>query len=374
MEKYQTEIIEITQLLLYKEFSSLLEKLNLEDDKTFSEPLLFAYFNSKKHNSFPKEALEELMQGYFTQKEPLKVEHSYNKNNVAYLPNIGYFKKEQSVPFEPVLEIEGLEVIKELHPLMHRYLFEFYKGHITNPNPDYESVWKNHIATLEKALKLLKEYTPNYFKEFQSANKKIFIHNNPKILNFTSIETLGMLYFYTTPNSSTLMYFIEELIHQGAHNILYHITFDKKDFFKIDAPNTIMRDLTKQEWDYRDVYGAFHGVYTVYKRLECYDILLQKNVLKEQDKHELLGRLTDQFPRFRTGLELLNLDEVYTEKGKALYLELDKKCENILNKYSRLKNEFDLSNRDLDFRYEDFCKLNSYKDFLEKDKKRFYNF
>lgn len=55
MEKYQTEIIEITQLLLYKEFSSLLEKLNLEDDKTFSEPLLFAYFNSKKYNSSPKE-------------------------------------------------------------------------------------------------------------------------------------------------------------------------------------------------------------------------------------------------------------------------------------------------------------------------------
>ena len=61
-------------------------------------------------------------------------------------------------------------------------------------------------------------------------------------------------------------------------------------------------------------------------------------------------------------------------KGKTLYLELDKKCESILNKYSRLKNEFDLSNRDLDFRYEDFCKLNSYEDFLEKDKHGFYNF
>lgn len=368
------KITENIQVLLYKENPVLLEKLNFEDNNTFLEPLLFTYFNTKKHKSLPKELLEELVQGYFTEKETLKIEHSYNKNDVAYIPNIGYFKKGQPEPFEPVLEIEGLEVVKELHPLLHRYLFEFYKGHITNPNPDYESVWHNHIATLEKALTLLKKHTPNYFKEFQSANKKIFIHNNPKILNFTSIETLGMLYFYTTPHSSTLMYFIEELIHQGAHNILYHITFDKKDFFKIDAPNTIMRDLTKQEWDYRDVYGAFHGVYTVYRRLECYDILLKKNVLKEKDKHELLGRLADQFPRFHTGLELLNLDEVYTEKGKALYLELDKKCESILHKYSKLRNEFDLSNRDLDFRYEDFCKLNPYEDFLEKDKQGFYNF
>ena len=367
-----TNTIENIQILLYKENPTLLEKLNLEDGKTFSDPLLFAYFNSKRYGTFPKEALEEIMQGYFTEKEPLKIEHSYNKNAISYIPNIGYYNQNQELT-ESILEIEGLEVMKELHPLMHRYLFEYYKGHITNPNPEYISVWGNHIATLENALKLLKEHTPNYFTEFKSANKKIFIHNNPKILNFTSIETLGMLYFYATPYV-TLMYFVEELIHQGAHNILYHITFDKKDFFKIDAPNTIMRDLTQQEWDYRDVYGAFHGVYTVYKRLECYDILIQKNVLEGKDKHELLGRLADQFPRFHTGLELLNIDEVYTEKGKALYLALDKKCESILNKYSRLKDEFDASNRDLDFRYEDFCLLNSYEDFLIKDKQGFYNF
>ena len=167
-------MIEIIKTLLYKENPSLLEKLNFEDDKTFSEPLLLAYFNSKKYNPFPKEVLGELMQGYFITKEPLKIEHSYNKNGTAYIPNIGYFKNGQFVPFEPVIKIEGLEVLKELHPLLNRYLFESYKGHITNPNPDYESVWQNHIVTLEKALKLLKEHTPDYFKEFQSANKKIF--------------------------------------------------------------------------------------------------------------------------------------------------------------------------------------------------------
>ncbi|MDO5607016.1 MAG: hypothetical protein Q4G08_01045 [Capnocytophaga sp.] len=176
---------------------------------------------------------------------------------------------------EGILSIDGLEIIKELHPLLHPYLFEYYKGHIMNRYPAYTSVWSGYSDLLQNAIELLKVNTPAYFEEFQSANKSIFIHNNPKILNFTSVETFGMLYFYTTPNS-TLMYFVEELIHQGAHNILYAITFNKHEFFKIDAPNTIMRDLTGQEWDYRDVYGAFHGVYTVYKRLECHDILLQK--------------------------------------------------------------------------------------------------
>tara|TARA_B110001452_G_scaffold232490_1_gene209813 strand:- start:18 stop:281 length:264 start_codon:yes stop_codon:yes gene_type:complete len=81
-----------------------------------------------------------------------------------------------------------------------------------------------------------------------------------------------------------------------------------------------------------------------------------------REKHELLGRLADQFTRFRTGLELLNFKEVYTEKGIAFYNELDTKCLSILKKYLKLKDEFDLSNRDVDFRYEDFCKLNPIKD------------
>jgi hypothetical protein len=362
-----TKLIETIQLLIYKEDPTLLEKVDFEDDNTFLEPLLFAYFNRKKDNIFSIQMLTEIMQGYFIEKEPIVLKESYNKEGIAYIPKMGYFDKNGN-KVEDILYIEDIEILKEIHPLLHPRLFEYYKGHITNRTPVYKTVWKEHINTFQNAIQLIKKHLPNFYKDFKAANFRIFIHNNPKILNFTSIETLGMLYFYATPQA-TMMYFIEELIHQGAHNILYHITYPKTDFFKIDASNTIMRELTHQEWDYRDVYGAFHGVYTVFKRLECYDILIQNNVMQEKDKHELLGRLADQFPRFRTGLELLPLDKVYTEKGKELYLDLDKKCEQILNKYSILVSEFDLSFRDLDFNYEDFEKYNSYEKFLENELK-----
>ena len=39
-----------------------------------------------------------------------------------------------------------------------------------------------------------------------------------------------------------------------------------------------------------------------------------------------------------------------------------------------LINEFDLSHRDLDFRYDEFCLTNSFETFLEKDKQGYYNF
>ena len=59
------EILEVTKILIYKENPLLFEKLDFNNNDVFLEPLLFAYFNSKSYNLLPKEALEEILQGYF---------------------------------------------------------------------------------------------------------------------------------------------------------------------------------------------------------------------------------------------------------------------------------------------------------------------
>ncbi len=367
-----TQIINTIKLLIYKEYSSLLEKIDFDDDEIFLEPLLFSYFNNIKDNNFTKEMLTEIMQGYFVEKEPLYLKESCNKEGVAYVPNLGYFDKTGS-KVDDLLEIDKFEILKTCHPLLDNYFIEYYKGHIVNPKPIYRSVWKENYKDLEKAIYIVKEYLPEFYQDLVFANKRIYLHDNPKILNFTSIETLGMLYFYVI-GKENLIYFIEELIHQGSHNFLYYIVHNRKDYFKIDVDNIIMRDLTKQQWDYRNVYGAFHGLYTVTKRVKCFDILLSKNIFTGREKHELLGRLADMFPRFQTGLELLNLDVVYTEKGKEFYFTLTRICESILQKYEKIQKEFDLSHRDVDFRYNEFCLTNSFEDFQNKDLDGYYNF
>ena len=93
METKKTEITNTIKLLIYKENPTLVEKVDFEDDNIFLEPLLFAYFNSKKDNLFAPEMLTEIMQGYFVEREPLQLEHSYNKEGIAYVPNLGYFNK-----------------------------------------------------------------------------------------------------------------------------------------------------------------------------------------------------------------------------------------------------------------------------------------
>lgn len=369
----QIELMNTIKLLICKENSSLLEKIDFDDDEIFLETLLFSYFNSKKKNTFLNELLEEILQGFFIDKKEIKINHSFNKNNIAYIPNVGYFKKGLKLLSEPILKIDEFEILKETHPTQNQYFIEYYRGHIVDTNPVYNSVWRENHKELEKAILIIKEHLPNFYQELVFANRKIYLHDNPKILNFTTIETLGMLYFYVIGNDN-LLYFIEELIHQGSHNFMYYIVHNRKDYFKIDVDNLIMRDFTKQEWDYRNIYGAYHGLYTVAKRVECFDILLSNNVFSGREKHELLGRLTDQFSRFRTGLELLNFDEVFTKKGQDFYFEYDTKCLNLLNKYKILPSIFDLSNRDLDFRYEDFCKLNPISEFYKKEKQGVFKF
>lgn len=101
---------------------------------------------------------------------------------------------------------------------------------------------------------------------------------------------------------------------------------------------------------------------------------MSKNVFSGKQKHELLGRLSDQFTRFKTGIELINLDVVYTNLGRIFHEDLIRKGENIENKYFKLKILFDLTNLGIDFRYEDFCKLNTVDDFYKKEVQGFFNF
>jgi len=368
----RTEIINTMKLLLYNENPLILKKINFDSDAPFLEPLLFAYFNSKKDNLFHINILEEILQGYFLFEKPMKIIHSFNKNGIAHIPELGYYRKDKNSQFSTILKFKEIEIIKEAHPLLEQYFVEFYKGHILNKNPIYTSTWKKH-TDLFKAIEIIEKHLPDFYTELKFSNKKIYLHDNHKVLNFTTIETLGIIYLYVLGNKN-LIYFIEELIHQGSHNFLEYILYNRNRYFKIDVESLLMRDFTMQEWDYRDIYSAFHGLYTVTRRVECFDALLSKNVFSGRNKHELLGRMTDQFRRFRSGLELLNLEEIFTEDGIAFYNDLDERCATILNKYKNLPTLFDLSNRDLDFRYADFCILNPISKFYKNDGLGLYNF
>ena len=54
-------ILDNIKTLIYIEDKSIFEKIDFDDDTIYLEPLLFAYFNSKKDKLFPKEILQEIL-------------------------------------------------------------------------------------------------------------------------------------------------------------------------------------------------------------------------------------------------------------------------------------------------------------------------
>ena len=113
----QTKIIDAIKLLIYKEDIDITKKISLNDNNTLLEPLLYSYFyfNSKKDGSFPKKMLNEILYGYFIEKGKLKITHSFNKNGIAYIPQVGYFKKGETTSCEPILKEGDFEIVKEVH-------------------------------------------------------------------------------------------------------------------------------------------------------------------------------------------------------------------------------------------------------------------
>jgi hypothetical protein len=152
------------------------------------------------------------------------------------------------------------------------------------------------------------------------------------------------------------------------------VVHNKSDYFKVDVENLIMSDFTGSPHDNRTIYDAYHGLYTVTQRMENFDSLLSNNIFFGRQKHELLGRLADQFRRFETGLELLNTNEIYTELGESMFYEWSKKGRTIEDKYAKLKSYLNLSDLGIDFRYDDFCKLNPIEEFYRKEQQGIFNF
>lgn len=261
----QIEIVNTIKLLVYKENPSLLKKVNFDDDHVFLEPLLFAYFNSKKDNLFSNQILEEIIQGYYIEKKEVSVNYSFNKNGIAYIPKLGYYKKVIECSTENIFKIGDFEIMKEIHPVLERYFVERKEGHIVNKFPVHNSVWTDNYKELNESIKVIKKYLPEFYEQLVFANKRIYLHDNFNILNFATVETLGMLYFYVH-GKNNLIYFIEELVHQGSHNYLCYIVHNKAQYFKIDVENIDLKYFSNQEWDTRKIYSAFHGLYTVVKR------------------------------------------------------------------------------------------------------------
>ena len=345
-------IADTMKSLIYHELPSVFEYIDFDDDYPFMEPLLFAYFN--------REGLEfdltKLMAGY--SKTGLIDHVNIPEGCTEYLPNKGYFARSlegQLQKVSPILHLdEHLSVIRYQHDLIRN---NFRDNNDKIAEVEIENTTSFHFSSCQAALRTIQNQLSDLYEEMIKTNRNIILFSNPEVYCFSTLQTHGAAYLSTIPENGR-GFFLEELIHQCAHNTFNAVLFDKQKFFKIDVEKANMGDFLGNSLEKRTIFSAFHGLFTVAKRYEAFYILYKEGVFVAEERHEFLGRFADLEKRFKTGLERLPLGEVFTPEGINFFEQLYSVCEYVITHTQELKGVFQLHNQPPEFSYQHFLQLN----------------
>jgi hypothetical protein len=362
------KIIESIQILLYKENPSLLEKLNFEDDKIFSEPLLFAYFNSYKHHTLSKELLEEIMQGYLAIRQPLRIEHSLNKHGIAYIPELGYYNQlGENIQECCFIKDTQIEVLYSSFGLLDA-IFELALPEKAIVEIEMNSsLFERFMPKIEEAFKIIKRRNPSHFKLIElHCRRVVLFKTNPDNTNsFATINAHGMAFLNIYQEDYNEIFFIDDIAHQTGHIIMTAILFERKKYFLIDENNNIGK-ITKNEYEYRSFYILFHALYTCYTTLLCLNNCLEDNSLDEKKIHEIKGRIG--FYLIKCKLDLANFEKVInyylsiqnvlSQDGINIFNSIVDKYIEMLNKYRKDVSGYNYNNQPYNFTYSNFIKIN----------------
>lgn len=370
MTKYN--IIDTIKILILKENFSLLEKLNFEEDITFMEPLIYAYFNIKKENPNTQLTLTEILQGYFIQKAPLLLEESYNKYGIAYVPNLGYFD-ETNKKIENVFIIENttIELIK--HPIVHlKHIFKDFNENVIDENKIElsKALSEKYEKQLTNAFQYIKTSNKEHFELIEQCCKKIVLFKiDPKNTNsFATINAHGIAFFNVYQEDYDEVFFIDDIAHQTGHIIMTNILFERKNYFKIDE-NLNVGLLTNEKSEYRSFYILFHALYTYYTSILCLDSCINNSCLNTRQIHEAQGRIGFYLLKYKSDLERFEkieikhkgIENILTYEGieilnmiKSLFIKMSQK-------HLELVKKMNYNNQPYNFTYSKFLELNPIK-------------
>ncbi|MFK7796166.1 MAG: hypothetical protein AB8E82_01855 [Aureispira sp.] len=354
----QGTFCDIIKVALYQEDETVFEHLDFENDDNFLEPMLFGYCTQRDH----KVVKEQLLFGTWDRSvRPTQMTVYTNKNGVVYLPSYAILKTTQRAT---ALELsydrvnDSITLSKEDAPVVFKketlvYLDALPQVELSACIDVYSETlfynWPNveeskitallegdgiDIATyqpaIEQALHLLKQYFPSEWEKYALTTRRLILFSSSELRNFATRESHGTIYLNVNENSN-VTFFLEELIHQCSHTVFNAMTCETQDFFLVDYSKTVGDFLGNN--DYRTLYSALHGIYTTGQIVDLFLKLIKaKPDLSARLIHELEGRIAINKTRHNIGLEKVNIAEIFTPKGQAIfqfyYKQLDENMKN----------------------------------------------
>jgi len=370
IEENHTQLVNVLRTLTYRENKNIISKIDFNEDRIFLEPLLFAYFNRIQTDTvFSESLLSELMQSHFIEKEPLQLKGSYNQNDVAYIPNLGYYRKEkEKVVNEELQYVEGtnIEILKYDIPLL-RNVLEV----ITSRTPGEKHFFikdqyvEENLSTLNQAFKQIKNAIPSRYVFIEKCCKKILLFNepNPKVPSRVTINALGTLFINIYNNEKNLPFFIDTIAQLTGSMIMTTILQDKKSIFKVDHTQKIS-PITQKE-DRRNIYTLFHRLYCHYAAFHCLHHYIGKEFCKEEDRMDLTRRMVFYLKKCKNDLEnfemvaahFTGIENILTENGIYLFNIIENSYKEVLNDRNLEMKKFEHTPINYRMGYSEFIRI-----------------
>lgn len=374
-------ILNSVRMVILNEDENLFKLIDVADNEdAFLEPFIFLYYANNKKGI----TLWQVLFGWIPEVY-LNVDYSFkivsDSRGYVYLPKVGYFKTdlvlcEMDMKYlhktktfllynsNRIVKFEFTEPLLTSDKRLEFYRFEHDLFRL--PFDRYNiSSGKKHIKTFPLAEKtyerfnraylLLKDTDYNYFNIVLNSLTGVYNYESEHYISFSDRLSYGISFLSGHKNDS-IIYYLVELAHQTGHTILNTILENPDEFFLVDI-HTPMSEITNNQGDYRNIYDAFHGLFTTSKVAETLDYFYDKKYLfSDIEYYELKGRLVDNSYRHKTGFHNIDVTKYFTKKGLEIYTKLDSFLVRVYKKHSKLLQKYPYVTKEFVFNFESFKK------------------
>lgn len=372
-------LADLNRRMLYEERPDLMQYLEYENDNIFLEPTLFFYPKDNKSYSFTT-PIEQLIFGYSDNKEAFdEMLVISDSNGYINLPGYGYlrtipnnkfyFKVSQDKKnvkllnknrenidfiFEDFKYIPDttIKFINHQPEILSNYLVTYFNEPVAETVDEY----KQNISL---AFQSIKKLAPDFANLLEKTNKEFCVFNSKMPpYSMAALFYFGTAFMNVNNEKHGRVFFIDDISHQAGHTLFYGLTYDFETYL-IPPPSTALKDFTKLQGEARDVYGAFHGLFTYTAIINTLTKFIESSMYNDKLEYtEAIARLGFYMNKFGEDLKDLNNKEILTAIGFEHYEMFYTGYDLIKLNYEHLYCSLDYSNQDYIFNFQKFLMLN----------------
>jgi HEXXH motif-containing protein len=370
----QTALADTVRALVYKADAPLFDRLDFEDDHTFLEPTLFAYFTAAD----PPATLEQLLFSYVAAHDrPGTVRAYADSTGLVHLPRVGRVqtsmhaalcdlrwdqpaeqfladdRDEPAAIASPVIDLSGIQVDDVVDPLFRR----FFDTHWSRPECRvFPLDAATHRPAVARALATMRRHTPALYEALCAVTRQVVLYRADQPNSFASLSLHGAA-FLNVPADCEEVFFADDLAHQCGH-MMFNALTQEKDRFLARSATTPLREICEDQHDPRTLYSAFHGLFTYSTILWILQSYETGGHSSDRQRHDALGRIGFNLNKFALDLESLAAPGLFTDDGRAIYELFAAVYDAIFGAYGRTVRELDLSDQPYVFDYARFAARN----------------